>query len=209
MDNLPYMSVVLAAWNLLPIKIRGDGFCILNATISALEYTTYGKVTLDWLITNLREHLNKNKERYMLIGDNTVNEILNFFETKTYTHDAIDAVPNLIANALNVNLAIFTDLGDNKFSLSKIIPEEVQSDEDKTPYISLIRTKHKTINGLDTHYDAALPGNKIDSKLKRDLTSEGDWLLSCPKTKSVYHLFRSPSSLSNFKECKLIVEGDM
>ena len=209
-DNLPYMSVVLAAWHLLPVKIREDGFCILNATISSLAYTKYGRVTLEWLISRLKEYLAENKERYLLIGENTVNEILNFFETKSYIHNAIDAIPNLIANALEVNIAIFTDLGDNNFSLSKIIPEGEQSDGDPIPTICLIRTKHNTKNGknLDTHYDVALPGNKINAKLKRELTSEGDWLLNCPKTKSAYHVFRSPSNLSNFKECKLIVDGD-
>ena len=64
--------------------------------------------------------------------------------------------------------------------------------------VTLLRSDHLSASNLSTHYDAAIPFAQIPAPLSVVSERPGNVNLVCPLTGSKFHLFRSPSWLSNF-----------
>ena len=134
---------------------------------------------------------------------------MDYIFNNEYTLDIVDIIPTVVANALNINVCIITAKRDNKFDITKIPPGRDLTFAENRATISLIRSNHNTknANNLDTHYDAAVPFRKMRRPLNILSHLEGDCILECPKTKVRYHLFRSPSFLSNFAHANICLDG--
>ena len=200
------MRVLLATWQLVVLDVPGDGFCILRAVIKSLSYIGREKFNLTSLKALLREFIVNNQAKYNAYGENNVSELTQFLDTGTFFQVAVDLIPEILVNTLEINLTIITELPNDSCSITRLHPETAVQGE-RLLTVTLVRHDAYSEKNLGTHYSSAVPAANLPSKLVKKDISPGDWILSCPKSGETYHIFRSPSWLSNFHQSRFVVDS--
>ena len=206
-DNMPYTNVFLASQNLARVPIKSDGHCMLHAVEQCLNATAFGSLALNEMKELVRSEIKSNKTHYAQFGELIEEEIEKYLDTKEYTSNTADLIPNLLSTSLNINICIVTSKKNNMFDLVKVRPGREHPFDPNRITITVIRSNHDGVKNLNTHYDAAVPLFHLHQPLQIVSQSEGDCILKCAKSNVRYHLFRSPSLLSNFSRADIDIDG--
>jgi ribA/ribD-fused uncharacterized protein len=206
-DRIPYMSILLATWQLVVLDVPKDGFCILQAVIQCLGFQRKGKIKINALKSQLRQYILDNTSQYNVYGESTVPELLEYLDKGTFFQQSVDLIPEILVNCLEVNINIITQLPKDFCTITRLQPASSISNKPLLT-LTLVRCDAYSEKNLGTHYCSAIPSAKMSNKLKKVSISRGDWLIRCPKTSTTYHLFRSPSMLSNFYQTEFSVNNE-
>lgn len=207
--DIPYPDILLISQGLVQKQIRGDGHCILRAVLEALSYTRSHGMSMDRILHLISSEVQDNLSHYTDKGESIPAEISDYIMDKQYTIDAADLIPGIVATALDINMSIVSINKNKTCDLIKIPPGRLEPfpPSKLRPSITLVRTNADAHNNISTHYDAAIPQTAIKKSLIRQKSSQGDMTLKCPHTNTVYHMFRSPSILSNFASVKISLKS--
>ena len=218
--NLQYLNICLASRHLVPLQVRGDGHCIVNAVSVCLMHTplalrqdsdTHTPASLlDGILREVKDH----HQLYDMFTDDDVDmlsQVEKYVRHKDYMNSTASFIPNVIANMLNINIRIVTQYMDSKtnaFDVSVIPPGRDHTIPPKHT-IHLLRTG----TGADaaTHYQSLVSGKQMSNLLQpidQGANGVGKRKMQCKASGQKYLLFRSPSYLSNFfRMDDLVVSG--
>ena len=134
-------------------RIRGDGFCAMNAVIENMtskQSTDFPRI--DQMIL-LQQELLGNLDFYgkwIDEKDDILLQFVNYVYNRVYNQNLVDIVLLLISSAYRIKLNVYFSQGDNYtlYRLRKIIPREGRRGDE----IDLLKTTD--------HFDSLLPKSK-------------------------------------------------
>ena len=135
-------------------RIRGDGFCAMNAVIDNMTSKQFTDIPrVDEMILKLRQELLGNLDFYDKWIDEKDNILLqfdNYVYNRVYNQNLVDIVLLVISNAYKIKINVYVSQKDHYilYRLKKIVPREVR----RKGEIDLLKATD--------HFDSLLPKSK-------------------------------------------------
>ena len=113
-------------------RIRGDGFCAMNAVIDNMTSKQFTDIPrVDEMILKLRQELLGNLDFYgkgIDEKDNILLQFDNYVYNRVYNQNLVDIVLLVISNAYKIKINVYVSQKDHYilYRLKKIVPREVR-----------------------------------------------------------------------------------
>ena len=111
-------------WKVFEIhKSPGDGHCVLHSIKSSLFSQTSTNVTISDLIEGIINEVSNNSYDYIDFSESLhdlYNEIDAYVNDRIYDTSSGDRVPQIVANAINVDKTIVTETRDEYYATERV-----------------------------------------------------------------------------------------
>jgi hypothetical protein len=110
------------------ISTKADGHCLLYAISSSYPSQLKDRITPAQLISKIVNGIQIHPERYKTQETGIFNNLMTeYLEHKRYDNDFVDIVPNIICDALNIQLDIFDSTDEANTVIKRITPYAASS----------------------------------------------------------------------------------
>ena len=154
------------------VPIQGDGFCFITSLVKAmksehniiLEKSEAQDLIIDQVIENYQQyslyHYNKTLTQKESLNntDSFMSELINFFDSRDFTHDVVNLIIQIAADALGLNIYIYQE--------NILQKEENSTEESHTEVIKMsggqlckdvyMKFIHNNINVQGNHHEPLL-----------------------------------------------------